>query len=571
MAYVAIGRIAGAIKSLQRFHAFFGITFLSMKRAGMVTGNPISWGSEQENELLAKHYSPPGAPADKTYFVPFGRPDPKSGFWKNPKYSGGTLQRARTTDNFKDGLQHPTRDTWSFTDNYLDVFENLLPKEGNDEVRLPIFDLIAWLYRDRDLPAALTDVVKLFRDEFHIQDIEYKRLFDANDENPAHFFFADPVDRNELIQVIGGVPDGPSMGTRTEEDLVKFVEEYVTKTKLIALPAGFVRAFYFALKTQRFVVLAGRPGTGKTAFARAFAEALGKFFPNAVTDLIVSIGPDFSESDVLGYEKIAGDLAATELTRRLFLSCRPRDIYVVVLDEMNIAQVDHYLARILPAIESDAPVELPGQTGRVELPPDTFIVGTINSFVEESTRLALSGPVKRRANVVEMPNLLATLVDGDDRAGFERMLVDLMRQTQDRYKARKAAGQASVLDAFRIGDLETALLVGSRLRAGGVVDALWGMCRTCAEDSQTSLTFGVLQDVVDYIAMTPGNPMLCLDRQIAQKVVPQLAGPGSVARKLLHLIDTLRSSECSFEHSSAALAHLIRTEDPSSGVVYFRY
>ncbi len=69
-----------------------------------------------------------GCPTRQPYFVPFGRPDAQSGCWKNPKYSGGTLQRARTTDNFKDALQHPTRDTWAFTPNYVDVLTELLPK-----------------------------------------------------------------------------------------------------------------------------------------------------------------------------------------------------------------------------------------------------------------------------------------------------------------------------------------------------------------------------------------------------------------------------------------------------------
>jgi hypothetical protein len=219
------------------------------------------------------------------------------------------------------------------------------------------------------------------------------------------------------------------------------------------------------------------------------------FFPNSVTQLIVGIGPDFGESDVLGYEKIAGDLAATELTRQLFLSGRPRDIYFVILDEMNLAHVDHYLARLLPAIESDAPVELPGQQVQKDLPPDTFVVGTINSFIEEPTRLALSGPVKRRANVIEMPNLLAQIIADNDRPRFVSTLVDLLTQTRGRYESRRKLGLGSVFDDLRIGNLTGEIAEGSRLRADKFVDPLWRICQICAQDSQTSLTFGVVQDV----------------------------------------------------------------------------
>ena len=187
---------------------------------------------------------------------------------------------------------------------------------------------------------------------------------------------------------------------RTEADLLQHLEHHVTQVEGLTLPTGFVHGFYGALVAQRFVVLAGRPGTGKTAFVRAFAEGLSTFFANAVSLIEVSVGSDFSEADALGYEKISGGLAATELSRKLFLSERPRDIYVVLLDEMNLGQVDHYLARLLPAIESDAKVELPGHGSPSQFPPDAFVVGTVNSFLEESTRAPLSSPVKRRSTEV---------------------------------------------------------------------------------------------------------------------------------------------------------------------------
>lgn len=571
MPYVALGRIAAAIKSLQRFHAFFGVTFLSMKKSGMKVGQAAAWGSQQENEILSTYYAPPGAPPGKPYFVPFGRADPQSGCWKNPKYSGGTLQRARTTDNFKDALQHPSRDTWAFAPNYTEVLANLLPKDSDKPIRLPFFDMVAWLYRERDLPNDLQKVERLFCNEFNIDEKEFKQLFSSTVEDPAQFFFTDPADRDELINLIEGVPEGPTLGGRDEQDLIVSIENYIANEKLLTLPKDFVRNFYYALKTQRFVVLAGRPGTGKTAFARAFAAALSDIFPNAVSETIVSIGPDFTESDVLGYEKIAGDLAATELTRRLFLSGRPRDIYFIILDEMNLAQVDHYLARLLPAIESDAPVELPGQAGTKELPPDTFVVGTINSFVEESTRLSLSGPVKRRANVIEMPNLLGTIVDENDRVRFGTVVADLLKQTRDRYRVRRQQGQGSLLDAYRIADLDAALEENSRIRAAEFVDTLWRLCQICAKDTQTSLTFGVLQDVVDFAALAGSDALAALDQQIAQKIVPQLAGPAAVARELLDYVTSMKTDARPFREASMALRHLLHTEDPSSGIVYYRY
>lgn len=576
MPYVAIGRIAKALESLPRFHAFFGVTFLSMKKSGISKGEPIVWGSKQEQELIDEFYTPPGAPPGKPFFIPYGRPDKDSGHWKNPKYSGGTLQRARTTDNFRPALNHPSRDQWGFSPDYLDVLASQLAKDDKGQpIRIPLFDLAAWMLRDRELPVSLDGIVKLFRDEFQLHDNqEFETLFDANTalESASQFMYDSLPDRAELIELLEGVPEGPSLTGRTEEDLIQGVEEFIEKEALLSLPGGFVRNFYYSLKTQKFIVLAGRPGTGKTAFARAFAAALDKQFPGSVTEIIVSVGQEFGESDVIGYEKIAGGIAPTELTRALFLSGRQHDLFIVVLDEMNLAHVDYYLARLLPAIESDAPVELPGTEIRYELPPDAFFIGTVNSFIEEPTRVALSGPVKRRANVVAMPNTLELLLHAGDKTHFRDTVFGLLQQVRRRRYQRQQQGLSSVFDTFRVQDLDRALEEESEVLHEKFLAVLWEVCSICAADPQTSLTLGVLQDVVEYVALAhQERPLDALDRQMAQKIVPQLSGPAEVVRKLLEFVETLRNEELPLEHARRALEHLLETEDPSSGLVYYRY
>ena len=72
MPHISAGQLAKAIESLHRFHAFFGVTFLSMKRTGVKVGTPTAWGTQQEDALLEQYYSPPGALPGKPFFVPFG-------------------------------------------------------------------------------------------------------------------------------------------------------------------------------------------------------------------------------------------------------------------------------------------------------------------------------------------------------------------------------------------------------------------------------------------------------------------------------------------------------------------
>jgi hypothetical protein len=572
LAFISAGQLARSLDKLQAFHAFFGVTFLSMKETGVGVGAATVWGGPQEEALLRRYFSPSGAPPGKPFCVPFGRRDPDSWFWKNTKYSGGTLQRARTTDNYSEALERPNAREWAFATDYLDKLEAQLPDgPGGTKLRIPLFDLAAWLYRHEDLPATLDEVETKFRDEFNINDDEYVRLFDATRPLPAQFFSPVPITEEELAALTHGVPPGPSMMGRSEADLIEHLERHVSEVEGLTLPAGFVRAFYGALVAQRFVVLAGRPGTGKTAFVRAFTEGMNTFFSNAVSLVEVSVGSDFSEADALGYEKISGGLAATELSRKLFLSERPRDIYVVLLDEMNLGQVDHYLARLLPAIESDAKVELPGHGTSSQFPPDAFIVGTVNSFLEESTRSPLSSPVKRRSNIIEMPNALGHIVVSDDRAEFDGACLELLNQTKTRIDRRRRDGLSSVLDGFRADRLTLAMAAGSGMRSAAFGDLLWGICKVCAASDATGLTFGVVQDVLDYVAMAGRPWKVALSEQVAQKVVPQLSGPASVCEELFAYCTAADAGSGEFSAAISALQALLRTKDAGSGHVLFRY
>jgi hypothetical protein len=567
MPYISVSQLTKALESLQRFHAFFGVTLLSMKQTGVSVGSATIWGSQQEEALLGKYFSPPGAPPGKPYCVPFGRKDPVNWFWKNAKYSGGTLQSARSRDAYSEALVHPTDKEWAFDPDYIEKLAKLLPAG----VRLPVFDLAAWLYRSIELPASLDEVEERFREEFRIDNTEYQRLFDSTRPDASHYFSPTLIQEEEVANLIHGVPPGPTMAGRTEEDLLRHIEHWVMVEEGLALPPGFVSSFYSALLTQRFVILAGRPGTGKTAFVRAYSNALKEFFANTVELVEVSVGSDFSESDVLGYEKISGGLSSTELSETVFLSERPKDIYVVLLDEMNLSQVDHYLARLLPALESDAHVSLPGKKMSVALPADFFVVGTVNSFIEEPTRFQLSSPVKRRANIIEMPNALDRLVATDRREEFDKACIDLIRQTRKRIERRGKGGFASVLDSFRLERLNAALQPESELRSTAFGNALWGLCKICAGNESTSLTFGVVQDVLDYAAMSGRTWEASLAEQIAFKLVPQLSGPSSVGEELLTFIIAIAEGNSAFDVAISSLKALLRTKDVGTGYVVYRY
>jgi hypothetical protein len=130
---------------------------------------------------------------------------------------------------------------------------------------------------------------------------------------------------------------------------------------------------------------------------------------------IVSVGADWTSSEhVLGYAD-GLDKNRYIRTKALDLILRARaepDIpHFLILDEMNLSHVERYFADLLSAIESGEPVHLhsdkdangapavrDGVLGEAHLPPNLFIVGTVN--VDETTYM-FSPKVLDRANVLE--------------------------------------------------------------------------------------------------------------------------------------------------------------------------
>lgn len=141
---------------------------------------------------------------------------------------------------------------------------------------------------------------------------------------------------------------------------------------------------------------------------------------------VVSVGADWTSSEhVLGY---ADGLDKNRYIRTKALDLILRAVaepdlpHFLILDEMNLSHVERYFADLLSAIESGEPVHLhsdkdangspamrDGVPGEVHLPPNLFIVGTVN--VDETTYM-FSPKVLDRANVLEFR------VSGSELKGF---------------------------------------------------------------------------------------------------------------------------------------------------------
>ena len=170
-----------------------------------------------------------------------------------------------------------------------------------------------------------------------------------------------------------------------------------------------IRRFISNLGVSHILVMQGMSGTGKTSLAYAFGEFIGN------PSVIVPIQPMWKErTDMIGYyNEFTGKFNETLLLQKMYEANYSKDMYITVLDEMNIARVEYYFAEFLSLLElpdpnkryidvvSDVQEGDPKllKNGRLKLPANMWFVGTANN--DDST-FAISDKVYDRAMVINL-------------------------------------------------------------------------------------------------------------------------------------------------------------------------
>jgi 5-methylcytosine-specific restriction protein B len=191
--------------------------------------------------------------------------------------------------------------------------------------------------------------------------------------------------------------------TEVIDDFKSAIEEsgLIFSSQNELLPSMFLRA---AL-VKRFCILGGLAGSGKTQLAKALGKWLGNTTDGSHRYLISPVRADWTTPDpVFGYEDALGvpqdgrkSWIVPEPLRFIQSAAKePNRLWLLILDEMNIAHVERYFSDVLSGIESGEPV-VPnvqlevdgywrianGSKERVALPSNLIIVGTVN--IDETT------------------------------------------------------------------------------------------------------------------------------------------------------------------------------------------
>ncbi len=170
-----------------------------------------------------------------------------------------------------------------------------------------------------------------------------------------------------------------------------------------------IRRFIGSLAVTKLIILQGMSGTGKTSLA----YAMGEYLENKTT--VVPIQPMWKErTDLIGYyNEFTKKFNETTLLYKMYEASYNDEIYITVLDEMNIARVEYYFAEFLSLLElpnpegrnidvvsdkwDDDPVLL--KDGKLRLPINMWYIGTANN---DDTTFAISDKVYDRAMVLNL-------------------------------------------------------------------------------------------------------------------------------------------------------------------------
>ncbi len=204
--------------------------------------------------------------------------------------------------------------------------------------------------------------------------------------------------------------------TKTELDysaMVSSLIEHIASQGYIFEPWQ-IATYVTALRTKPFVILAGVSGTGKSKLPALISEASGG------NCHLIPVRPDWTDSsDVLGYCDLQGQFkpgAMLSIVREA--ANNPDSHFVCIMDEMNLARVEHYFAEVLSQVENrqadgtgkffSGPLicqdlrEEDEEWGQQVLPPNLAIVGTVN--MDESA-YGFSRKVLDRAFTLELSEI----------------------------------------------------------------------------------------------------------------------------------------------------------------------
>ena len=206
--------------------------------------------------------------------------------------------------------------------------------------------------------------------------------------------------------------DQPNVAYNDRISLEEFCDRfraYAAHERFLYYDIDDIRRFVASLGVSPIIIMQGMSGTGKTSLATVF----GDFVMNKSN--VIPIQPMWKErSDMIGYfNEFTERFNEMPLLCTLYEANYSKNLYITILDEMNIARVEYYFADFLSLLElpnqKDRMLEVVSDTwakdpkllrkGRIPLPSNMWYIGTANN--DDST-FAISDKVYDRAMIINL-------------------------------------------------------------------------------------------------------------------------------------------------------------------------
>jgi hypothetical protein len=159
---------------LKNVHPFHGITFLTCKKANLPVNTSIHFPMDAKTAEFMHQYHKID-PDSEYFFQPYRKPS-----WVRPDYPSSGLQ-AINTQTFAQAFLHDKGSTiWGWSSNYVSVLQARLLRKNRTPIRIPVFDLCVWLYKDKEWSERTSreDIINFFLNDFTITNNEKEALFD---------------------------------------------------------------------------------------------------------------------------------------------------------------------------------------------------------------------------------------------------------------------------------------------------------------------------------------------------------------------------------------------------------
>ena len=323
--------------------------------------------------------------------------------------------------------------------------------------------------------------------------------------------------------------------------------------------------FHLSVKCGDITILGGMSGTGKSTLPVLYAEALAGATGTLDRFLQVDVNPSWlSLQDLLGgvnsLER-SFEPSASGLYRQLLIAQEEErrhqqesGIYIVSLDEMNLAHVEHYFSGFLQALEGNRkvpvfdaasvnPASMFASHGKLEIPAAIRFVGTVN--FDETTR-QLSMRLLDRANLIRL-----------------RPSDALSYGASPAHPRPTVAGPTVTNRHLREWRSESAL--------SKEVAVVWDKIQKQLVILGVPVTPRRRRAIEGFIAsanqLVP--PMQAFDLQIAQRLIPQVRGTyrPEVQNGLEEMERILSQNAGAFPETLAAIEDLRRSEEGALGFV----